>query len=107
LVERIALKKKVDVTGMSLAQMKKAVLEVKAPKKVAAPKKKPTAKPKAKPSNDEVTVTVAKVLVDQDHRPSIMVEMKDGTQAWLPKDKVKRDGKKFTIPKYLKKLKNI
>ena len=89
--------------------------------KTADPKKKPVANKKvavkkkqvlenisASVPKDHVVVTVAKVVVDQDHRPSVLIEMKDGTEAWLPKDKIKKqDGKKFTIPKFLKEIKGI
>lgn len=74
-------------------------------KKKEAPKKEA---PKAKVPSGYVVVTADKLLVDVDSRPSVMIQMKDGTEAWLPKEMIKsRDGKKFTIPKYLKELKKI
>ena len=82
---------------------KKTEKKKEAPKK-EAPKKK--AAPKAKVPKDHVVVTVDKVLVDVESRPSVMIKMKDGTEAWLPKEMIKaRDGKKFTIPKFLKEVK--
>ena len=89
---------------------KKPAAKKAAPKKKTVAKKAPTSKKKETVAvpKDHVVVTVAKVVVDQDHRPAIFVEMKDGTTAWLPKSQIKkRDGKKFTIPKFLKELKKI
>jgi len=105
LVERIALKKEVKVTGMNLAQMKKAVLEVKAPAKTPAPKKSKTSKMNV-PEN-HVEVTIDKVLVEEDKRPAILVK-KGENEFWIPKACIKdRSGNKFVIPKFLKDLKKI
>ena len=55
-----------------------------------------------------VVITVDKVLIDESTRSSILIQMKDGTEAWIPKELIKsKSGKKLTIPQYLKEIKKI
>ena len=75
-----------------------------------AKKEKEVAKKKAAPKAPKgyVVVTVDKVLIDQPTRASILIQMKDGTEAWIPRELIKsKSGKKFTIPQYLKEIKKI
>jgi len=75
-----------------------------------AKKEKEVAKKKAAPKapKGHVVVTVDKVLIDQPTRASVLIQMKDGTEAWIPRELIKsKSGKKFTIPEYLKEIKKI
>ncbi|MHC4690644.1 MAG: hypothetical protein ACYS5F_13555 [Planctomycetota bacterium] len=78
-----------------------------------AKKEKEVAKKKAAPKapkapKGHVVVTVDKVLIDQPTRASVLIQMKDGTEAWIPRELIKsKSGKKFTIPQYLKEIKKI